>query len=436
MQRVLMKDLLEWKDQPERKPLVLRGARQTGKTWLLQEFGKQAFSDCVYIRLEDNTAMETLFSGSLDPRRLIEGFEAYADQEITPSTLLILDEIQAIPRAITALKYFNEETPEYPIAVAGSLLGLAFHYGISFPVGKVDFLSLSPMTFSEFLLAGGQERLYSYIKEANFDMIETFREKLTDLLRQYYYVGGMPEAVSEFWRTREYKRVRQIQKAILVAYEADFSKHRDHDVAERCRQVWQSIPSQLAKENKKFVYSVVKTGSRGRDYMAAIQFLADSGLVNIVSRVTKPGIPLDSYKDGNAFKMYLVDVGLLGAMTDLDTRTLIDGTHLFVEFKGTYAEQFVLQQLVSEYGFRAYYWSAEKSSGEIDFLFQSAGEVYPVEVKAAENLKGKSLAAFSKKYNLKTCLRFSLSNYRDEGWMRNIPLYAMGGLSAFIDVEG
>jgi predicted AAA+ superfamily ATPase len=432
MQRSLMKSLLNWKDRSNRKPLVLRGARQTGKTWLLQEFGKQAFSDSVYIRLEDNEAMATLFSGSLDPRRLMNGFETYSRQTITPSTLLILDEIQALPKAITALKYFNEEMPEYPIAVAGSLLGLAFHYGISFPVGKVDFLTLSPMTFTEFLLAEGQDRLCAYINEANFDMIDAFREGLTDLLRQYYYVGGMPEAVSEFSQTKNYERVREIQQSILMAYEVDFSKHRDKDVAERCRQVWQSIPSQLAKENKKFVYNAVKKGSRGRDYLSAIQFLADSGLIQVIPRVSKPGIPLDSYKDENAFKIYLVDIGLLGAMTDLDTRTLIEGNRLFEEFKGTYAEQYVAQQLLGELKVRPYYWSAEKSSGEIDFLFQAKGVIYPTEVKAAENLKSKSLAAFAKKYHLSSCIRFSLSSYRDEGWMQNIPLYAIGSVNALL----
>jgi predicted AAA+ superfamily ATPase len=242
----------------------------------------------------------------------------------------------------------------------------------------------------------------------------------------------MPEGVAEFWQSQDYERVRRIQRAILVAYEADFSKHRDKDVAERCRQVWQSIPSQLAKENKKFIYNEVKQGSRGRDYRPAIQFLADSGLINVAPRVTKPGIPLDSYKDVNAFKMYLLDVGLLGAMTDLDTRTLIEGNRLFEEFKGAYAEQYVCQQLVGEYGLRLYYWSAEKSSGEIDFLFQSKGSIYPIEVKAAENLKSKSLAAFAKKYNLDTCIRFSLSNYRKESWMQNIPLYAIASLTGIV----
>jgi predicted AAA+ superfamily ATPase len=428
MQRTLMNDLIVWKNKSRRKPLILRGARQTGKTWLLQEFGKQSFSDSVYVRLEDNAAMESLFSGSLSPSRLLEGLEAYSGRSITNDTLIILDEIQAVPRAITALKYFNEEMPERPITVAGSLLGLAFHQGISFPVGKVDFLDLFPMTFEEFLLAGNHNRLCGFIRAADFDMIGTFKEELTDLLKRYYFVGGMPEAVSEYFLTKDTGRVREIQQSILITYEADFSKYTDKNTAERCRQVWQSIPSQLAKENKKFSYSAVQNGGRGRDYRGALQFMADSGLINMVQRVAKPGIPLESYKDINAFKIFLVDVGLLGAMSDLDTRTLIEGNRLFEEFKGAYAEQYVCQQLIGACKVHPYYWSAEKSSGEIDFLFQFNGNIYPVEVKAAENLKSKSLAAFSKKYDLETSLRLSLSNYRDEGWMKNIPLYALGSI--------
>jgi len=433
MYRTLMQELIAWKTEPRRKPLILRGARQVGKTWLLQEFGANEFSGCSYVRLEDNAAMRALFEGSLEPRRLLEGLSAYTGKQITTDTLIVLDEVQAVPRALTALKYFYEEKPEYPIIVAGSLLGIALHSDISFPVGKVDFLELHPMTFGEFLLAEGQEALNQYIKENNQEMIHVFSEKLTDLLKQYYFVGGMPEAVLEFTSTKDFKRVRRIQQSILNTYEADFSKHTDKDVAERCRQVWSSIPSQLAKENKKFIFGAVKEGSRGRDYHWAIRFLIDNGLILPVWRISKPGIPLESYKETSAFKLYLVDIGLLGAMSDLDQRSIIEGNRLFEEFRGAYAEQFVCQELIAECGFRPYYWSAEKSSGEIDFIFQSNGVVYPIEVKASENLKSKSLGVFCKKYDLESGIRLSLSGFRDQGWMQNIPLYSVGSLNRLLE---
>jgi len=424
-----MNDLVSWKNDLKRKPLILRGVRQVGKTWLLKEFGAQEFSDSVYVRLEDNAAMAALFEGSLDPQRLLNGLSAYAGRPITTETFIVLDEVQAVPRALTALKYFYEDMPVQPIAVAGSLLGTALHSGISFPVGKVDFLDLFPMTFEEFLLAEGHRELASFIYGSDFGMLAVFAEQLTDLLKQYYYVGGMPEAVLEHSETKDLSRVRRIQQAIINTYEGDFSKHASKDVAERCRQIWQSIPSQLAKESKKFVYGNVQQGARGRDYEAALQFLVDSGLIHRVWRISKPGIPLESYKTSSGFKLFLADIGLLGAMSDLDAPTIIEGNRLFEEFKGAFTEQFVCQELRGECRQRLYYWSAEKSSGEIDFIFQAQGKVYPVEVKSAENLKSKSLAAFCTRYNLNTGIRLSLSGYRDEGWMQNIPLYATGSLS-------
>jgi len=428
MQRALMKDLIAWKNSPHRKPLILRGARQTGKTWILKEFGEREFPDVAYVRLEDNAAMENLFAGSLNPQRLLDGLSAYTGQTITPETLLILDEIQAVPRALTSLKYFYEEVPEYPIAVAGSLLGVMLGWRISFPVGKVDFFDLYPMTFGEFLLAGGHAVLFEHIKRNDFDMIAVFSEQLTDLLKQYYYVGGMPEAVQHFVTTKDFRQVRTIQRSILYAYEGDFSKHTTKETSQRCRQIWNSLPVQLAKENKKFTYGDIQKGSRGRDYSMALQFLEQSGLIHSVSRISKPGIPLASYKESTGFKLFAVDVGLLGAMTDLDERSILEGNHLFGEFKGAYTEQFVCQELIAECGYQPYYWSAEKSSGEIDFVVQSEGNIYPIEVKAAENLKSKSLASFCAKFNLETGIRLSLSGYRDQGWMKNIPLYATGGL--------
>jgi len=423
-----MDDLVEWKNSRNRKPLILRGARQTGKTWILQEFGTNSFSDMIYIHLEENAAMTALFSGSLDPQRLLEGLSAYAGKAIKPDSLVILDEVQAVPRALTALKYFYEELPEYHIAVAGSLLGVTLQSGASFPVGKVNFLDLYPMTFREFLLAGGHDSLVQLIQDNNFDMLEVFSEQLVDLLKQYYYVGGMPEAVLEFMATKDFSKVRSIQQSILDGYEGDFSKHAPKVYAEKSRRIWDSMPAQLAKENKKFIYGVVQKGGRGRDYSTALQFLKDSGLIYIVPRVSKPGIPLVAYRDNTAFRAFLVDVGLLGAMADLSERSIVEGNLLLREFKGTFTEQFVCQELIAECGYQLYYWSSEKSSGEIDFMFQSEEVVYPVEVKAAENLKSKSLAAFSKKYDLRTSIRLSLSGYRDQGWMRNIPLYATGGI--------
>ena len=435
MYRFLMKDLVVWKDKSRRKPLILQGARQVGKTWLLKEFGTQEYPDVAYVRLEDNTAMQTLFDGSLDPKRLLNGLSAYTRKQITPQTLIILDEVQAVPRALTALKYFSEDTPEYPIVVAGSLLGVALHSEISFPVGKVDFLKLNPMTFGEFLIAENEESLYRYIQTCDYEMLGVFSEQLTDLLKQYYFVGGMPEAVLEYSATKNYREVRHIQNSILDAYERDFSKHTSKDTAERCRQVWRSIPGQLSKENKKFIYGAVKEGSRGRDYTGALGFLYDNGLVHQIWRISKAGIPLESYKDTGAFKLYLSDIGLLGAMSNLDVRTIVEGNRLFEEFKGSYVEQFVCQELIGECGFRPFYWSAEKSSGEIDFIFQNQGMIYPLEVKAAENLKSKSLASFCMKYNLETGIRLSLSGYRNQGWMQNVPLYAIGALTRLCQVS-
>ena len=427
-----MKELIAWKNSTNRKPLILRGARQTGKTWILKEFGAKEFPCVAYVRLEDNEAMKALFAGSLEPKRLLEGMAAYTGQAITPDTLLILDEIQAVPRALKALKYFFEELPEYHIVTAGSLLGVMLQSGVSFPVGKVDFLDLYPMTFGEFLLAGNHDILHKYIQENDFDMAAVFSEELTDLLKQYYYVGGMPEAVQCFIDRKDYNEIRSIQRAILDTYEGDFSKHTSKDIAERCRQVWESIPTQLAKENKKFVYGSVRKGSRGRDYSLALQFLINSKLIFPVYRISKPGIPLASYREPASFKLFFLDIGLLGTMVDLDVRTIIEGNRLFEEFKGAFVEQFVCQELIAECKYQPYYWSAEKSSGEIDFIFQSKGQVFPVEVKSAENLKSKSLAAFCTKYRLNTGIRLSLSGYRDQDWMKNIPLYATGGLSKLL----
>jgi predicted AAA+ superfamily ATPase len=435
MQRFLMQELVAWKNLPRRKPLVLQGARQVGKTWLLTEFGKQEFDDLAYVRLEDNNAMQNLFDGSLYPARILNGLSAYTGKQISADTLIVLDEVQAVPRALTALKHLNEETPQYAIAVAGSLLGLALHSGVSFPVGRVEFLNLYPMAFGEFLLAKGHEPLHEFIKAGDYEMLGTFNEQLTDRLRQYFYVGGMPEAVLEHVSTHDYGAVRRIQKSILNTYEMDLSKHSANEIAERCRQVWRSLPSQLAKENRRFIYNAVKQGGRGRDYLSAIQFLVDCGLIHKIARVSRPGIPLEAYQDIGAFKLFPVDIGLLGAMGDIDQRSILEGSRLFDEFNGLYTEQFVCQELIGACSFKPYYWSAEKSSGEIDFIVQDHGMIYPIEVKATENLKSKRLAAFCQRYQLESGIRLSLSGYRDQGWMRNIPLYAIGSLQRLFSDE-
>ncbi|MDR2112556.1 MAG: ATP-binding protein, partial [Candidatus Accumulibacter sp.] len=375
MERHLLARLQDWKVADQRKPLILRGARQVGKTWLLREFGKRCFKDCIYVRLEDNAAMAQLFAGSLAPRRLLEGIGAQAKRPVTPDALLILDEAQAVPRALAACKYFFEETPEYAVALAGSLLGVALNQGISFPVGKVTFLDLHPMSFTEFLAAMNEEVLARYIFEHNHDMLGVFRERLIDLLRQYHFVGGMPEAVAAFVATGDFQQVRKIHTDILAAYENDFAKHFPALVAERCRLLWRSLPKQLAKENKKFIFTVAKAGARGRDFSEAVQILEDSGVVTRVCRVAKPGLPLAAYRDDNAFKLYALDVGLLAAQSRLDSGIILEGNRLFTEFKGALAEQYVCQQLLADCALKPSYWSAERSDGEVDFLFEKNGRV-------------------------------------------------------------
>ena len=426
MERFLLKELEAWRVSPGRKPLILRGARQVGKTWLLKEFGRQCFENVAYVRIEDNAAMQRLFEGSLDPVRILRGLAAETHERIdTQTTLIVLDEVQAAPRALTALKYFCEEAPEYAVAVAGSLLGVALNAGVSFPVGKVTFMDLHPLDFREFLLAMGEDALAQAVDAADFGLMSVFKERYEDLLRTYYYVGGMPEVVQAFVQNGDFSEVRRLHRDILEAYQGDFAKHAGSSIGERCRLIFDSIPQHLAKENKKFVYGVVKKGARGRDLDDALQFLVDAGLVLKVKRVSAPGLPLSAYVDDGAFKLFCVDIGLLGALADVDSRAIIEGDSLFTHFKGALAEQYVCQQLVADKRIAPYYWSAAKSSGEIDFLIQLNGTVVPIEVKAEENLKAKSLAAFCRANGLTNAVRFSLSGYRRESWMENIPLYAV-----------
>lgn len=429
MKRNLMKSLKEWKNSPYRKPLILSGARQVGKTWLMKEFGRTEYTNTVYVNFDQDINAAGLFEGSINPDRIILGLRALSGMEIDPdNTLIIFDEVQEAPRALTSLKYFCEEAPQYSIIAAGSLLGVALHAGTSFPVGKVDRMHLYPLNFQEFLYAMGEDAAAEILQTKDQRMITVLREKLSDLLRQYYYVGGMPEAVNYYKDNKEFAGVRQIQKNLLAYYQQDFSKHAESRLTERLNLVWSSIPAQLAKENRKFIYGQVRQGARAKDFELAIQWLSDCGLIHVIHRVTKPGYPLKAYEDLNAFKIYLLDVGLLGAMADLSSNTIVEGNRIFTEFKGALAEQYVLQELIAEDHLNPMYYSAENSRMEIDFIVQKGDEVIPIEVKAEENLRAKSLRSYCEKYKPKTAVRFSMSDYREQDWMVNVPLYEINWL--------
>jgi predicted AAA+ superfamily ATPase len=425
--------LVEWKNSNSRKPLIIRGARQVGKTWLMREFGKTHYEKYAYINFDNNERMENLFGGNLDIERIITALQIETGIKIeAQNTLIIFDEVQEVPRALTSLKYFCENAPEYHIVAAGSLLGIALHPGTSFPVGKVEFLDLYPLNYLEFLSAMGNDDLVKLLESNDFSMITSFKGKYVDLLKQYYYIGGMPAVVASFIETSDYKKVRQLQKEILIAYEQDFSKHAPNEAVPRIRMLWNSIPAQLAKENRKFVYGLIRQGARAREYELAMTWLIDCGLIYKICRVTKPDMPLMAYQDFNAFKLYVLDVGLLGAMSELDIKSLLEGNKLFEEFKGALTEQYVLQQLVAGREITPYYWTAERSSAEIDFIFQSRSNIIPLEVKAAENLQAKSLKSYCQKYNPKYAIRTSMSDYRYDEWLTNLPLYAINSLPAVI----
>ncbi|MCD8180367.1 MAG: ATP-binding protein, partial [Firmicutes bacterium] len=390
MYRTAIEKLFKWKESKRRKPLIIEGARQVGKTWLMKEFGKKAYKDTVYINFDSNSGMTELFSYDLDTKRLIMGLELYADKKIDPNnTLLIFDEIQEVPKALASLKYFYETAPEYHIICAGSMLGIALHEGTSFPVGKVDFLKLYPLTFKEFLMATGQERFSELLDKQDFQMITSFKQVYIDALKQYYFVGGMPEAVQSFSEDKNFNEVRNIQRRILNAYEQDFSKHAPNNVVPKIRMIWNSIPSQLAKENKKFIYGLVREGGRAKDYEVAIMWLADCGLVHKIGRVNAPGIPLKAYEDLKAFKLFALDVGLLGCMTGIHQSVLLQGNKLFTEFKGALTEQYVCQQLKTIEDLGVYYYTNDKGSCEIDFVIDTGVQIIPVEVKAEVNLRAK-----------------------------------------------
>ncbi len=426
MYRIAIEKLLKWKQSKRRKPLIIEGARQVGKTWLMKEFGRQAYEDTVYINFDSNSRMAELFAPDLDTERLIMGLELYAGRKIDPEkSLLIFDEVQEVPRALTALKYFYENAPQYNIVCAGSLLGIALHQGTSFPVGKVDFLKLYPLSFNEFLRAIGEERFAELLDKRDFQMITSFRQTYIDALKQYYFVGGMPEAVQSFAENKDFNEVREIQRRILAAYEQDFSKHVPNEIVPRLRMLWNSIPSQLAKENKKFIYGLVREGARAKEYETAIMWLCDCGLVHKVSRVNTAGIPLRAYEDLKAFKLFLVDVGLLGCMAGLRQRTLLDGNALFVEFKGALTEQYVCQQLKTIENLDVYYYTNDRGSCEVDFVVDTGERIVPVEVKAEINLKAKSLKTYREKFSPEVAVRTSMADYKKEDWLVNLPLYAI-----------
>lgn len=426
MYRAAIEKLYRWKKSTRRKPMVIEGARQVGKTWLMKEFGRQAYSDTVYINFDSNSAMAELFASDLNTERLILGIELYVGRKIdADNTLLIFDEVQEVPRALSSLKYFYEDAPQYHIICAGSLLGIALHGGTSFPVGKVDFLSLHPLSFKEFLRVVVGERFTELLDRQDYPMITSFKQTYIDALKQYYFVGGMPEAVQSFAEEKDFNEVREIQKRILMAYEQDFSKHAPIELVPKIRMVWNSIPAQLAKENQKFIYGLVREGGRAKEYEAAIMWLCDCGLVHKVSRVNAPGIPLKAYEDLKAFKLFIVDVGLLGCMTGLRQRILLEGNDLFTEFKGALTEQYVCQQLKTLEDLGVYYYTNNRGSCEIDFVIDTGEQVIPIEVKAETNLKAKSLKTYREKYRPEISVRTTMADYKKEDRLVNLPLYTL-----------
>ena len=433
MKRFALERLKEWKEKPNRKPLIIRGARQVGKTWLMKEFGKTSFEKVAYVNFDSNTRMQQVFDGEINIERIVLAISAETGISVNPeNTLLIFDEVQEVPKALSSLKYFCENAPEYAVVAAGSLLGVALHKGTSFPVGKVDFMDLYPLTFQEFLCALGEERFVESLRGKDTDMVTMFKSKYIDRLREYYFVGGMPEVVQTYVDTKDFNQVREIQKNLLNYYQQDFSKHAEISLVPRLNLVWNSIPMQLAKENKKYIYGQVRKGARAKDFELAIQWLLDCGLIHKVHRIEKPALPLKAYMNLDIFKIYLLDVGLLMAMTGLNAQVIIDGNRIFTEFKGALTEQYILQQLIAGENVEPYYYSAENSKGEIDFILQGNTSVIPLEVKAEENLRAKSLKAFCEKYKPKYAVRTSMSDYREQEWMTNIPLYNIDRIGEYL----
>ncbi|MCM1224392.1 MAG: ATP-binding protein [Lachnospiraceae bacterium] len=424
MYRAAVKELIKWKESRRRKPLIIEGARQVGKTWLVKEFAKDNYKNLAYINFEEQAFLRSLFAVDYDVNRIMEAVSAATHEACTPhDTLIFFDEIQEAQNGLASLKYIRENAPEYHVIAAGSLLGIELHKRQSFPVGKVQLMTLFPMSFLEFLMAMNEGALADFIQKQDWDSISLFAPKLQDLLKKYYFVGGMPEAVLSFAENGDWQEVREIHNEILQGYDRDFSKHAPNDIVPRIRMLWDSIPSQLSKENRKFIYGLVKQGARAREYEIALQWLIDGGLIYKVSNVSAPRIPLKSYEDKSAFKLFVVDIGLLGAMSSLDSETIVNGNKIFTEFKGALTEQYVLQQILLKY--IPYYFSKANSQQEIDFIVEADGKVIPIEVKAEENLKAKSLRKFVDENKSEVAYRVSMSPYRKEEWFTNIPLYCV-----------
>lgn len=429
MYRSAIKKLKEWKNKEDRKPMILMGARQVGKTWIMKEFGKNEYAKVAYISFYNNERMNDVFDMDFDIDRIIMNLNIESGVSITPNdTLIILDEIQNAPKALESLKYFCEDANEYHVIAAGSLLGVAVHENVSFPVGKVDMLDLYPFSFREFLLAMDEKSLVMALDSKDFSIIDNFSDKFLFWLKNYYYIGGMPAVVDSFRRNKDYVKSRQIQKDILRQYEQDFGKHVDAKNLPRIRMVWQSIPIQLAKENKKFFFGQIKKGARSSDFEIAIQWLMDSGLIYKVNRVNEPHMPLKAYINMSAYKLFILDIGLLGALSDLPAKTILEKDEIFVEFKGAFTEQYVLQQLICDTQYTPYYYGTDKSTFEQDFMIQMEDRIVPIEVKAEGNVYSQSLKAYCEKYHPKKAVRFSTLKYVDQGWMVNIPLYAISTL--------
>lgn len=426
MYRIAIEKLKRWKESKNRKPLIIEGARQVGKKWLMKEFGKLYYSDTVYINFDSNSTMKELFDSDLNVERIILGLELYTGKKIDfNNTLLIFDEIQEVPKALSSLKYFCENAPEYHIVCAGSLLGIALHQGTSFPVGKVDFLKLYPLSFKEFLIATGNERFADLLDKQDYQMITSFKQKYIDALKTYYFVGGMPEVVQNFVLNKDYNEVRSIQKRIFLAYEQDFSKHAPNEIVPKIRMLWNNIPSQLVKENKKFIYGLVREGTRAKDYETAIMWLSDCGLVHKVSRINAPNNPLKVYEDLKSFKLFVVDIGLLSCMVGLHQQVLLEKNDLFVEFKGALTEQYVCQQLKTIEDLGIYYYTNDRGSCEIDFIIDTGKQIIPVEVKAEINLKAKSLKTYQEKFTPKLSIRTAMTDFKKEETLINLPLYSI-----------
>lgn len=425
MERVLLNELNNWKKSKNRKPLIIQGARQVGKTWLMKTFGKKAFTQVVYLNFESSERLKNLFVADFNIKRILTVIEIESGKKINAETsLLIFDEVQEAEKGLTALKYFYEQAPEYFIVAAGSLLGVSLQKNNSFPVGKVDFLQLFPLSFMEFLANTGDEMLANELANKNWEVVSTFHEKLVEKLRLYYFIGGMPEAVSNYIETNDLKAVRNIQQKIITGYENDFSKHAPNEIISKIKMVWQSLISQLAKENRKFIYGQIKKGARAKDFEMAINWLVDAGLVLKVNRIEKPNLPLNAYADFDSFKLFLLDIGLLNAIGNMDERILLEKNNILTEFKGALTEQYVCQQLKIKTAL--YYWSVANTLAEIDFVIQDKNEIIPIEVKAEENVKSKSLKVYVEKFSPKTALRTSMNMYRKESWMVNVPLYSIG----------